>query len=57
MYPEPRSANAELLIGMCEGGRSMPGKDWGGPQDGRSRSPYPDGGYAPELIDSKENNR
>lgn len=37
-----RSANADLRIGLHEGSYCAPGKDWGGPQDDRTRIPDTD---------------
>jgi hypothetical protein len=41
-YPPARSVRAELAIGIHEGGYCVPGKDWGGPQDDRTRLPDTD---------------
>lgn len=42
MYPQARSVNADLKIGIHEGSYCAPGKDWGGPQDTRLAAHYPD---------------
>lgn len=41
-YAAPRSVNSELRIGVHEGSYNVPGKDWGGPQDARTRIPDTD---------------